>query len=183
MANQSRQPADLCRYFCKDMRALTVIGITLIAAVGVDVGLTFLRPGQWLPVTACAAIGDLGIFVSSFIVPALFIFASIKARALKSLALRAFLAVLVSWFLAIMFRGHFSLPAIRAMARLRNDYDYDGIGGNVVVLTGGWILPLFVTVIAVIVQQSRLSNQGSQHASSSSIMQGTLAAPEDLVGK
>ena len=84
------------------MRALTVSGITLIAAVGVDVGLTFLRPGQWLPVTACAAIGDLGIFVSSFIVPALFIFASIKARALKSLALRAFLAVLVSWFLAII---------------------------------------------------------------------------------
>jgi hypothetical protein len=76
------------------MRALTVIGIAFIAGVGVDVGLSFLRPGQWLPATACAAIGDLGIFVSSFIVPALFIFTSIKARALKSLALRAFLAVL-----------------------------------------------------------------------------------------
>lgn len=58
-----------------------------------------------------------------------------------------------------MFRNHFSLPTLREMARLRNDYDYDGIGGNAGVLTGGWILPLFVTFIFVVVQQSRLSNQ------------------------
>lgn len=33
------------------MRGLTVIGIAFIAAVGVDLGLSLLPPGQWLPVT------------------------------------------------------------------------------------------------------------------------------------
>jgi hypothetical protein len=165
------------------MRGLTVIGIAFIAAVVVDVGLSLLNPGHWLPVAVCGAIGEVGMLASLFVVPGWFIFTSIKTRALNSLALRAFLAVMVTWFLAITFRGHFSLPALRATARLRNDPDYDGIGGNAAVLLGGWIFPLFVTVIMAVVQQRRLVAQRSQNASSSRVLPDSVAAPEELVGK
>ncbi len=165
------------------MRPLAAIGITFIAAVGVDIGLGLLRPQQWLPITVCAAIGDLGTFASLFVVPGLFIFPPFKTRALHSLALRAFLAVLLSWFLTIAFRMHFSLPALRAMARLRNDNDYDGIGGNAAVFVGGWILPLIITVIMVIVEQSRLVGRNSHGTSASSNLPDIIADTEDAISE
>ena len=137
------------------MRPLTTIGVTFIAAIGVDIGLSFLRPRQWLPISACAIIGEFGSYASLIFVPGLFIFYPFKTRALHSPAIRTLLAVLISWFLILVFRMHFSLPALREMARLRND-DFDGIGGNAALLVGGWILPAIITIIMVAVQESRL---------------------------
>jgi|GEM_PF-1327902 len=146
------------------MRPLPAIGVTFIAAVVVDIGLSLLRPSQWLPIPACAAVGDYGTLASLVVVPGLLIFAPVKTLALRSLTLRALLAVMLSWFLIVEFRMFFSLPALREMARLRNDHDYDGVGGNAAVLVGGWILPSIITIIMVVVKQSRracLKSHGS----------------------
>lgn len=141
------------------MRALTSIGVAFIAAVAVDLGLSLLSPRQWLPVPVCAAIGESGIWASIFLVPAMFVFNPAKCLTHRSLAIRVPLAVLVSWWMILAFRIHFSLPALREMARQRNDYDYDGVGYNAALLVMGWILPLIVTVGMVVgtvmVEQSR----------------------------
>ncbi|QDV40692.1 hypothetical protein Enr13x_05270 [Stieleria neptunia] len=71
----------------------------------------------------------------------------------RNWALRIPLAVVVSWFATLEFRMQFNLPALRELASQRDDDMYDGVGLNAALLVMGWLPPLIVTLVMVVVLQ------------------------------
>ncbi|MCC9656736.1 hypothetical protein [Rhodopirellula halodulae] len=135
------------------MRTLTAIGGFIVGAIAIDVGLGLLNPDRLLPARLCATIGDWGMTASLFVIPALFIFTPATPPHKRSLGLRIPLAILASWFATLEFRMQFNLPALRELARQRDDYMYDGVGMNAALLVMGWLLPLIATLLMVAMLQ------------------------------
>lgn len=77
---------------------------------------------------------------------------AIKAR---SLVLRIVITTLLTWFLRNRYRIEIELPVNLERAAIRGDDQYDGVGGNVVVLILGWVEPLFVCLVAALVVKLR----------------------------
>ena len=135
------------------MRTLMAIGGFIVCAIAIDVVLGSLNPDRLLPTRLCAAIGDWGMAASLFVIPAVFIFTPATHPHKRSFGRRMPLAVLASWFATVEFRMQFSLPALRELARQREDSMYDGVGMNAALFVMGWLPPLIVTLLMVAILQ------------------------------
>lgn len=90
--------------------------------------------------------------ITVFPVLIFWLFSATKAR---SLVLRIVITTLLTWFLRICYRIGIELPVNLERAAIRGDDQYDGVGGNVVVLILGWVEPLFVCLVAALVVKLR----------------------------
>lgn len=133
------------------MRTPYTIAGLIVGAIGIDVLLAWIQPVRLLPVKLCADIGNYGMNASWFLLPAIFVFAPAGPSSKRNWGARIVLSVLTSWYAVIQFRMSFNLPALRELAYRRDDYMYDGVGMNAALFIMGWIPPLVVTVIMVIV--------------------------------
>lgn len=135
------------------MRILAAIGGFIVCAIAINVVLGLMNPFRLLPARLCVTIGDWGMAASIFVIPALFVFIPAAPPRKRSWGLRIPLAVFASWFVTFKFRVHFSYPALLELARQSDDYMYNGMEMNLVVLVMGWLPPLIIAILMVAVLQ------------------------------
>jgi len=102
--------------------------------------------------------------LSPLLIPALFIFSPPRPNPDGTFWVRGLMAVLMSWWMTLVFRLQFSLPAIKKIARENGAPTYDGIGMNAAVIVMGWVPPFFVTavmatILHAMLQKGRSDNQ------------------------
>ena len=161
------------------MRTLAAIVGFIVCAIAINIVLGLMNPFLLLPTRLCATIGEWGMAVSMFLIPALFVFIPATPPHTRSWGLRIPLAVFASWFASLELRIHFSFPALRELARQNGDYMYDGMGINLALLVLGWLPPMIVTIFMVAVLQSAVYWRPSRGGVAVAPDGNTNAAAED----
>jgi hypothetical protein len=131
------------------MRTSIQIGVIVAASLLLDIGLYISQLAYRLPARIAADIGAWGGGLSIFAVPALFVLYPATHSARRRFGLRVVTAVFTSWYLQLVFRFGLNLPALREIARIE-DPTYDGIGTNAAILMMGWLPPLIVSLLSLL---------------------------------
>ncbi|MFG0253718.1 MAG: hypothetical protein ACF787_01255 [Rhodopirellula sp. JB053] len=151
------------------MRKLILIVGCIIAVIFFDVVMGTVS--RLLPTQAQATIGGWGMTASWTVIPAAFVFTPAK----RNWPLRLFLATVVSWYEMLLFRMQYDLPATRELARERGDHMHDCVGMNAAVLVTGWIPPLIVTAVLIVVYSGFARLAGRTHDGASRTSPGSEA--------
>lgn len=98
----------------------------------------------------------------------------------RNFAVRFFAAVAAIWIGMILHRLFIGLPAAIQRAEANGRPDYDGIGGNVAILLGGWIAGIFGATIALGIFHiaKRVRARRTRHKTPAA--HGTASAQSDL---
>jgi len=119
-----------------------------------------------------ANLAGIGHGLIVFALPLLLMFGVCQRRSVKRWKMPVALAVIIAWFVRILYRTTFENPLYINLAENEGDNMYDGVGGNVATLFFGWIEPLIACLLFVgitrIAHRNRKSEQSHRTASTRS---------------